>query len=117
MCGVTAPRVSAAPFSFIRENVSPAASQAFFDNGKVIIAQRFQSPEHHLFCFTPGYLFKRIFHEGSIQVIHMQLFDPQHPFSHFKIPVEWCQARFKGLHKPAVHGDRDVVAVKRSIKG
>ncbi len=47
----------------------------------------------------------------------MQLFDPQHPFSHFKIPVEGCQAGFKGFHKPAVYGDRDVVAVKRGIKG
>ena len=109
-------RISPAAFSLVFINVDPAAFKALRHYFYIFLAERLHRFERELFRLLIGYLHVNAAHHWRIEVVIVQLVDPEQLLAQLHIAVHFVHVRVNRFNKTVINALRNFRAVERSFK-
>ena len=99
-------------FTTVRIAVAPAFREPLLQYGRVLVAQRRQSPDDHRHGLTPRAASRQSTQDRHVGVVVVNIPQPHLATSHVVVPVHGRQSAMDGFDQLVVHRLRHIVRVQ-----
>ena len=113
---VYAPGERAGRFARALIYIDPVVFIRLVEQPAIPLAQRLERLLDQCLCLFIRHGHGALRHNGRVQVVHLQLVEPQLPLAQRQILLQCRQFFMHGLYELLIHGDRHVVAIERRLE-